>query len=279
MISLHPANTDFHWIDRPHDGLRRLTTDEVLQFDEQGYVLVLDAFSAAEIAALRDDIDEWESRTTEFLRTQPNASMSIATADEITFTIHLVLRSEAARAFAQHPALAGVCHDLIGPDARLYWDQAVYKKPEPHREFPWHQDNGYAFVEPQQYLTCWVPLTDATIDNGCPWVMPDLHRHGTLAHWTTSVGFQCLGDSTGAVAVEAPVGSVVVFSSLTPHRTGPNLTDATRKAYIVQYAADGAEVVDVKTGGRTRQDDPARQFFVDERVAHPTVATATSQMA
>ena len=93
------------------------------------------------------------------------------------------------------------------------------------------------------------------------------------------MGYQCLDDSTGAVAVEAPVGSIVVFSSLTPHRTGPNLTDATRKAYIVQYAPDGAEVVDKATGASVRQNDSARQFFVDQKVAHPTVATATSQMA
>ena len=62
--------------------------------------------------------------------------------------------------------------------------------------------------------------------------------------------------------VEAPAGSVVVFSSLTPHRTGPNRTDAVRKSYILQYAPDGAEVVDTATGRRTRQDDPTRQFPV-----------------
>ena len=45
---------------------------------------------------------------------------------------------------------------------RLYWDQAVYKKPDTAASFPWHQDNGYAYVEPQQYLTCWIALTDAT---------------------------------------------------------------------------------------------------------------------
>ena len=55
---------------------------------------------------------------------------------------------------------------------RLYWDQAVYKKPDTAAPFPWHQDNGYAYVEPQQYLTCWIALTDATEDNGCPWVVP-----------------------------------------------------------------------------------------------------------
>jgi ectoine hydroxylase-related dioxygenase (phytanoyl-CoA dioxygenase family) len=65
--------------------------------------------------------------------------------------------------------------------------------------------------------------------------------------------------------VEAEAGSIVVFSSLTPHRTGPNLSSAVRKAYIVQYAPDGAESVRADESGelvRQRHDDPARQFFV-----------------
>ena len=35
-------------------------------------------------------------------------------------------------------------------------------------------------------------------------------------------------------------GDIVVFSSLTPHTTGPNLTGEVRKSYIVQFAPDGA---------------------------------------
>jgi phytanoyl-CoA hydroxylase len=147
---------------------------------------------------------------------------------------------------------------------RLYWDQAVYKKPEPVREFPWHQDNGYTFVEPQSYLTCWVPLTPATVDNGCPWVVPGMHLYGTVHHEMTSWGWCCDVDSSSAVPIEAEPGDVVVFSSLTPHRTGPNTTDEVRKAYILQYAPDGAEVVRPEDGSLTRivQDDPERQFLV-----------------
>ena len=178
----------------------------------------------------------------------------IARADEITFTTHLVLRSALLRRFTSSTLLADLCADLIGPDARLYWDQAVYKKPGTESPFPWHQDNGYAFVEPQQYLTCWIALTDATEDNGCPWVVPGLHRRGTLAHEYSDIGFVCLRDPAAAVAVPAPAGSIVVFSSLTPHSTGPNRTDAVRKAYIVQFAPSGAEVV---RGGAGRADAAA----------------------
>ena len=52
------------------------------------------------------------------------------------------------------------------------------------------------------------------------------------------------------MAVPARAGSIVVFSSLTPHRTGPNLTDAVRKAYIVQFAPDGAQVVRADASGQ-----------------------------
>jgi ectoine hydroxylase-related dioxygenase (phytanoyl-CoA dioxygenase family) len=149
-------------------------------------------------------------------------------------------------------------HDLIGPDVRLYWDQAVYKKPERPAEFPWHQDNGYTYLEPQQYLTCWVALGDATRENGCPWVLPGLHRHGTLRHELTDAGFRCLEEPAGAVPVEARAGSIVVFSSLTPHRTGPNTSDQVRKSYIVQFAPDGA--VAYPGEEPVLQNDPDRQF-------------------
>src|SRR5207253_10129368 len=37
-------------------------------------------------------------------------------------------------------------------------------------------------------------------------------------------------------------GSIVVFSSLTPHATKRNTTDDVRKAYILQYCPDGARI-------------------------------------
>jgi ectoine hydroxylase-related dioxygenase (phytanoyl-CoA dioxygenase family) len=144
----------------------------------------------------------------------------------------------------------------------------VYKKPEKPRRFPWHQDNGYAFVEPQQYLTIWISLNGATEANGSPWVVPGLHRLGTLQHeFVDPLGFECLSEPEGAVVAEVPAGGAVVFSSLTPHLTGPNTTDAVRKAYILQYAPTGAEVLrgDPKQGPpfqREAADAPDRQYPV-----------------
>ena len=65
------------------------------------------------------------------------------------------------------------------------------------------------------------------------------------------------------IRMTAPAGSIVVFSSLTPHRTGPNLTDSTRKAYILQYAPDGARAFRNPAGAGELQNDPARQFLIN----------------
>jgi ectoine hydroxylase-related dioxygenase (phytanoyl-CoA dioxygenase family) len=104
----------------------------------------------------------------------------------------------------------------------------------------WHQDNGYTYVEPQEYLTCWIAINDATPENGCVSVIPRVHREGTLLHRSTAIGEECWGDWSAAVEVPVRAGSIVVFTSLTPHATKRNTTDAVRKAYIVQYVPDGA---------------------------------------
>ena len=54
----------------------------------------------------------------------------------------------------------------------------------------------------------------------------------------------------------------MVFSSLTPHRTGPNHTAGERKSYILQYAHDRAVMLGKEGEDSTLQDDPDRQFAV-----------------
>lgn len=263
----HPWNRDFTWQDHD-DAPATLTAAQVRRYDELGFVVVPDVLDAAEVAESVAEIDAYEAEIDAVLRAQADDRLFIAEAGAITFAVHLVARSARLRALSAHPTLVGICRDLLGPDVRLYWDQAVYKKPEKPRRFPWHQDNGYAFTEPQQYLTVWLALTDATVENGCPQVVPGVHRQGTLRHrYVDPLGHECLQDPDGVVAAPVPAGGAVVFSSLTPHLTGPNTSGAVRKAYILQYAPDGAETLrgDPDAGPsveRVRCDDPTRQYPV-----------------
>ena len=236
-FQLAALNRDFVWPQAPLKG-GLVSEAQAVQWNEQGYLLVKGVLDPAEVAAVRAVIDEQEQVRDAQLRAEGPRQYDINDADAITFTTHIVTRSPVARAFASSEPFQRLCRDLLGEPARMYWDQAVYKKPEPEREFPWHQDTGYTFVEPQHYLTCWTPLTAATLENGCPWAAPGVHRLGTLKHWWTEPGWRCLEDVPDAVPIMAEVGDVVCFSSVTPHRTGPNRTADVRKAYILQYALD-----------------------------------------
>jgi phytanoyl-CoA hydroxylase len=255
---LHPLNHGFTWTPVP-GPFRLITEAQARSFDERGFFLLENAIDAETIARVRDAIDPFEAKAEEFLRSRPDGRMGIAQADGITFTVHLVKLSKVLREFSASRVFQNLCHDLIGRDVRLYWDQAVYKKPEYPKPFPWHQDNGYTYIEPQAYLTCWIALNDATVDNGCPWVIPGGHLRGTLAHRLSKLGFVCREeDGPEAIAVPARAGSIVVFSSLMPHRTGPNVTAGVRKSYILQYAPDGARIVQTDTACDARD----RQYLV-----------------
>jgi len=266
-ITTHPWNTSFQW-EMPPGPYRALTDEQAAHFDEQGYVVLEDVLPLDLVAPVRDELDGFEAKTEAWLKQQKKERAAISEAGAITFTTHLVARSQTAKAFATHPLFLDLCADLIGPDVNMYWDQAVYKKPEKPRRFPWHQDNGYVYVLPQQYLTYWVPLVDATVENGCPWVVPGLHRAGTLKNtYAQPLGFACFAEPEGAVAAPVRAGGVLVFSSLTPHLTGPNVTDSVRKAYILQYCPAGARVQqgDPEAGRPTNEvpcDAPERQFPV-----------------
>jgi ectoine hydroxylase-related dioxygenase (phytanoyl-CoA dioxygenase family) len=261
----HPWNTEFTW--PSHRAGDVVTADQAAQYDELGYFVVADAFEPATMHALDDELAAGDDHVKQLLADVPGGRFSVAGLDTQTVAPHAVTRGNVARRFAAHPLLAGIACDLVGPDVRLYWDQSVYKQPNGVEPVLWHQDNGYTYVEPQAYLTCWVAITDATPENGCIAVIPGVHRDGTLAHRSTPVGEECWGDWSAAVEVPVRAGSVVVFSSLTPHATRRNTTDAVRKAYILQYAPDGAIARhgDPASGPPTRDEplgDDDRRYWI-----------------
>lgn len=189
----------------------------------------------AELATL---IEEHQRRHTEALLAKGGAE-SISRANEITFTDHLAEGDPGIMAFVKRPEFVQITTDLIGPDVSLYWNQSVYKAPGGTKEFPWHQDDGYMPVTPAPYLTLWLAITDATVENGCVWVLPGTHKRGLLPHIDTPIGKEChsLSDPDQGVPCPLKAGSMAAFWSLTVHKSGLNVSDGMRKAFVIQYSA------------------------------------------
>jgi ectoine hydroxylase-related dioxygenase (phytanoyl-CoA dioxygenase family) len=262
----HPWNTGFVWPDHAAD-CTTITGEQAGCFDELGYFVVEDVFDAATLERLDAELSHGDQRMKQFLAAAPGGRFSVTGLDTQIIAPHAVTRSGFVRDVAADETIAGIARDLVGPDVRLYWDQSVYKQPNGAEPVLWHQDNGYTYVEPQAYLTCWIAITDATAANGCIAVMPGVHRGGTLAHRSTPIGEECWGDWSTSIEVPVRAGSVVVFSSLTPHATKPNTTGSVRKSYILQYIPDGAVICrgDPAQGPATRTEvvgDDDRCFWV-----------------
>jgi len=217
-----------------------ITSAQRQKLEQDGFFVLPNVFTRAEMAELGRSIESHHRRTIEWVRDHGDVS-GISRPDEITFTCHLAEQDPVIRAFCLRPELVALTTELVGDDVDLYWNQSVFKEPEAKREFPWHQDDGYTPVDPSPYLTLWLALNDATPENGCISVLPGRHKLGLLPHRQTDLGLVCYEVDAPDQGVYVPVscGSMAVMYSLVPHKSGPNLSNGSRNAFIIQYCAAG----------------------------------------
>jgi phytanoyl-CoA hydroxylase len=116
----------------------RLTAVQLQQYREDGFVILPDFFSAAEMDALCDHIDVFDEANNR--RIQAEGSDFVQVADQIIFTNGINFLDPHVQAFTAQQKFVDLTTQVLGPDVRLYWDQSVYKRPEAKRDFPWHQD-------------------------------------------------------------------------------------------------------------------------------------------
>jgi len=204
-----------------------LSAAELGAFRERGWATLGRVFSDAELAEISTAYD---AALAQPLRIGERGK------SKFEYGPLLQLRSPLLRRFATSRALVEPLVALLGPDIRLYWDQAVSKPPGTGSETPWHQDNGYGEVEPAEYVTATLALDPMTAENGCLWVQPGSHRRGPVPHRDSGGFFQVgyEGPDTG-VPLELAAGEVAIFSSLALHRAGANPTAQPRRSWVIQF--------------------------------------------
>jgi ectoine hydroxylase-related dioxygenase (phytanoyl-CoA dioxygenase family) len=92
-------------------------------------------------------------------------------------------------------------------------------------------------------LSIWIPLQEATLENGCMQFVPGTHLQEVLSHHPIGHDPRLVGlevdeaelRSAGAVACPLPAGGATVHHSRTLHYTGPNRSDGARRAYILAF--------------------------------------------
>jgi len=252
----------------------RLTDAHRAQYEELGYVALDGVLSPAEVEAARAALSEVARSLVhaarhgqaEVRQAPPNATRNYAgpqirrpggacslhfeagvdplalTDDEAELTFRKLGGYEREHAFfadlVGHPRLHGFLSCLIGQELLLKDVMALSKPPFIGSEKPWHQDNAYFDWLPLEWVgTTWIALDDATVDNGCMYLLPGQHHRGPLRHHHT-IDCEILPDRIDrglAVPVELGAGGVLYFSALLPHQTPPNQSPVRRRALQFQY--------------------------------------------
>jgi ectoine hydroxylase-related dioxygenase (phytanoyl-CoA dioxygenase family) len=133
---------------------------------------------------------------------------------------------------------------LLGPEGRFSGDHAIRKPAHSGVETPWHQDEAY--WEPDlEYnsLSIWIPLQEATLENGCMQFVPGSHSQEVLPHHSIGHDPRIIGLEVDnvealtatAVACPLPPGGATIHHSRTLHYTGPNHSARPRRAYILAF--------------------------------------------
>ncbi|HJP30284.1 MAG TPA: phytanoyl-CoA dioxygenase family protein [Candidatus Latescibacteria bacterium] len=253
-----------------------LTAAQRDHYDSEGYVVVEGGLDATDLTPVIRDYEAFiDGETTRLLE---SGALSRLYADEpferrlaricledvsIYEQIDLMYcRLRGVFEFLRNPRLLDLVEGVVGPEitcspiqharaklpASLLEDSRV---PEEHRQrlrplvgenvAPWHQDAQVHLevADPHAIVTVWVPLVDATPENGCIQLIPGVHRE-SIVFWSEGFGITDENLPPGdTVTLPMRAGDVLLMDKLIPHRSTPNHTDGIRWSFDLRYQRAG----------------------------------------
>ena len=225
--------------------LLNLSAEQPIAYQRDGYLVVEDLISTDEVTALRGRIQAYthggrpqENLTIQIEPRIQRGEMQVANpGDGIRKIDGLVENDDLFRRLGLHPNIISILMPILGPDIMMFRNSLMLKPPEVGSQKGWHQDSPYWPIEPMALCSCWLPLDDATLENGCMWALPGRHDR-PLPHVSVTDDFvisdDCLDTSQG-IAVPMRAGNGLFFHSLLPHYTAPNRSSKWRRAMVLSY--------------------------------------------
>ena len=225
-------------------------------FDRDGFVVLEDLFSDAEIAFLQSEagvlLGDPDALEEETVITEPGGK-------EVRSIFRIHAQSRVIGRLAADERLAGVARFLLGDDVYMHQSRLNYKPGFQGKEFYWHSDFETWHVEDgmprMRALSMSVLLAENTPHNGPLMLIPGSHRQYLTCvgetpedHYRQSLKRQEYGvpdeDSLaelahhhGIVAPTGKPGSVVIFDCNIMHGSNGNITPFPRANAFMVYNA------------------------------------------
>jgi hypothetical protein len=244
----------------------KLTEQELEQFHELGYLVKPGVYDESALAPIREALASVVHEAA--LRLQSDGELDAIFEDESLERrlarickydagagnkVYLSILGKGGGGYSgpamfdmiMHPPLLGCIESILGPE--LIGSSVYRVRPKlpgsAHGEVPWHQDAGYNLAHCDRHLivTCWIPLVDATIENGCLYVVPGVHKGGILQHYTGGHGGfleiprEELTNANAAIPIVMRAGDVLFLTNKTPHASFENSTEIVRWSVDLRY--------------------------------------------
>jgi len=246
---------------------KMLTPNQISEFKECGVLLGPKVYDRRECEKLRGRLADVIAGRSE---TRPEATRNLlGTADQVVIQIINIWQADTLfREHLYHPLICQMVSQLVGHHVvRVWHDQVQYKPPRLGGVTAWHQDYPFwPVIEPADLVTAWVALEDATVENGCMWMVPrshlwGIHKRGIIGTElndfapTPDVASLPVGALVCPTPYPVPAGHVIFHHCLTWHGSPANGSERGRPAVAVHYMP-----------GYTRYE-PERTHFLQRHIA------------
>ncbi len=220
----------------------QLTTEQVADYDRDGYIIVRNFLSPEEAGKLHSIAvgDDTMKKHSFDLNDQAGKKTKLAlwySPGNDTYGLLTKSHRMLNTANTLMDGNAAVCH---------FHSKLMQKEPRIGGAWEWHQDYGYwyknEFLFPDQMISIMIAITEANEQNGCMQVIKGTHKMGRIEH-----GFA--GEQVGAsqhyvdlalktmelVYVSLMPGDALIFHPNLLHRSEANLSDNARWSMISVY--------------------------------------------
>lgn len=240
---------------------KKLSPNQINHFRTHGYLPYSTIFSAKEINALQQAYMDCLNRLhhkNQLKNIRPGTRDDGATTEVYQIRCAHLLHPLFGD-LIRDPSILDPVENLIGPNLKLILCQGLYKPPHTGGEITWHQDDYYFRVNKKNAIvSCWLAFDDATVDNGCMWVLPNHHRKLWDHSRIKSGGYTMTDpDESQAIPIELKAGQIMFHHGATPHRTLPNTTENHRRALAIHYMDATARPL-----GGNRESEPPENMPV-----------------
>jgi len=217
---------------------KAITPSEIDFFEENGYLVIRDLVDAKNLVEYQKIYDDFISGKIDVgaNRRDLKGEDKKSKAESI---IQIMVPSKQLPSLKNsyyYQKISEIARNLLGEDLEIDFDMLINKPPFSDAITPWHQDCAYWIDMPdKRAISAWMPIDNATLDNGCMWYIPGSHKLSMRKHESTAKNgaLVCEASEDEAVYVELEPGSVVLHHGATVHYSRGNTTNSQRRAMIV----------------------------------------------